>query len=349
MAAQPIRVSIVIPAYNAAATLAHTLDSALQQTEQSLEVLVVDDASTDTTAGIVAQAASRDERVRLLRQTVNRGPAAARNHGLEDARGTWIALLDADDTFAPARLEALTAAGDQHAADVVADNLLLCPEQGGEAGTPMITRDMLPQAKFLSTAEFVAGNIGSRRTPRVSYGFLQPLIRRDFLQRHGIRYDEQNRFGEDFLFALTCLLQGARWWLMPEAMYHYTVRPGSLTDVQSAADLLRIRTVEEELLRRHPAVTSDPELALALRRHRAKIEHFYFYRAFTDAVKAGTAAPAMNLVLKSPRSLWHIVTEGAMQAPRICIKALRGGYHRPGPSALSLAGAGMRGRSRTEA
>jgi glycosyltransferase involved in cell wall biosynthesis len=347
--AEPIHVSIVVPAYNAAETITQTLSSALQQTEPNLEVLVVDDASTDTTAGIAAQVAARDKRVRLLRQTVNRGPAAARNRGMASARGKWIALLDADDAFAPARLEVLTAAADRHAADLVADNLLLCPEQGGEAGTPMIAPDLLPQPKMLSAAEFVAGNIGSRYTPRVSYGFLQPLIRRAFLQRHGIRYDERNRFGEDFVFALTCLLKGARWWLTPEAMYHYTVRAGSLTDVQSAGDLLRIRTLEEDLLRRDPVVASDPELARALRRHKTKIEHFYFYRAFTDAVKAGTAASALNLVLNSPRSLRHIVTESAMQAPRILLKALRGGYHRPHPSVLALAGAGMRGETRTEA
>lgn len=341
MAETTIRISVVIPAYNAAGTITRAVDSALRQTEPRLEVLVIDDASTDATAAITARLAAQDPRVRLLRQAVNRGPAAARNRGVAQARGAWIALLDADDEFVPSRVEKLVSLGEHHTADLVADNLLLCPPGGGEA-TPMIAPERLPRQKWLSAAEFVAGNVGSRYTPRVSYGFLQPLIRRSFLETNDIRYDERNRFGEDFLLALACLLNGARWWLTPEAMYRYSIHPGSLTDVQSAGDLLRIRTVEEELLRRHPMAASDPDLASALRRHKTIIEHFYFYRAFTDALKAGTVAPAMNLLLKSPRGLRHIMTESALQAPRVAIKALRGGYRHARTAVPALAGAGVR-------
>lgn len=347
MAETTIRVSVVVPAYNAAGTIAQAINSALQQTEPRLEVLVIDDASTDATTAITAHLAAQEPRVRLLCQAANRGPAAARNRGLAQARGTWIALLDADDEFVPARVEKLVSLGERHAADLVADNLLLCPPGGGEA-TPMIAREKLPQQQWLTAAAFVAGNVGSRYTPRVSYGFLQPIIRRSFLETHGLRYDERNRFGEDFLLALACLLKGARWWLTPEAMYRYSIHPGTLTDVQSAGDLLRIRTVEEELLRQHPMVASNPELASALRRHKTVIEHFYFYRAFTDALKAGTVAPAMNLLLKSPRGLRHIVTESALQAPRVAIKALRGGYRHTRPAVPALAGAGVRDGTRAQ-
>lgn len=344
MAPATVRVSIVVPAYNAAATIARAIDSALGQTEPDLEVVVVDDASADATTAIVARLAARDGRVRLLRQAVNRGPAAARNRGFAHARGAWIALLDADDEFLPARIATLTALGDRHAADVVADNLLLCPAPGNDAETPMIGRDSLSHGKFLSAADFVAGNIGSRRNPRVSYGFLQPLFRRAFLERNGLRYDERNRFGEDFLLSLGCLLQGARWWLTPEAMYRYYIQPGSLTDVQSAGDLLRILTVEETLLRQHPMVAADPDLDRALRRHKAVIEHFYHYRAFTDALKARTLAAAARLLLQGPRSVRHIVTESALQAPRVAIKALRGGYRRPQRAVPALAGAAATGQ-----
>src|SRR3954469_7601896 len=90
-------VSVIMPAFNAERFVGRAIQSALQQTEARIEIIVVDDSSSDATPSIVARIAAADTRVRLLRSTANMGPAAARNRGLEKARGTWIALLDADD------------------------------------------------------------------------------------------------------------------------------------------------------------------------------------------------------------------------------------------------------------
>jgi hypothetical protein len=98
---QSADVSVVVPAYNAEETLAATLHSALQQSLPPLEVLVVDDGSTDRTAAI---AETFGPSVRLIRQQ-NYGPGAARNAGIRVACGTWIGLLDADDTWMPTKLE----------------------------------------------------------------------------------------------------------------------------------------------------------------------------------------------------------------------------------------------------
>jgi hypothetical protein len=322
----PVRASVIVPAYNAERTIRRAIDSALAQTQQHCEVLVIDDASRDATAAIVASFAQQDRRVRLLRNTTNLGPAASRNRGLAVARGDWVVLLDADDEILPDRIETLIALGQLHGADLVADNLLLCPEDGTEPPKPMISARALPAGKFLSTAAFVAGNVGSRWTPRISYGFLQPIMRRDFLQKHDLRYDERNRFAEDFLLYTACLLRGARWWITPQAMYRYWLRAGSSTDVQSAADLQRIRSMEQKLLRDEPLVASDPELARALRRHLAVIDRFYHYRAFTDAVKARAGAKAFQILFESASGLRQILLESALRAPTIAIKALRGGY-----------------------
>lgn len=97
-------VSVIIPAYNAAQHLPQALDSALGQTWRHLEVIVVDDGSTDATSDIVQTAAARDPRVRLIRQA-NAGVGAARNTGIHAARGRYIAPLDADDLWAPRKLE----------------------------------------------------------------------------------------------------------------------------------------------------------------------------------------------------------------------------------------------------
>jgi glycosyltransferase involved in cell wall biosynthesis len=97
-------VSVVIPAYNAAAFIAETLDSVLGQTLRSLEVIVVDDGSADETSAVVERVAAKDHRVRLVRQE-NAGVGAARNTGIRHACGTYIAPIDADDVWSPAKLE----------------------------------------------------------------------------------------------------------------------------------------------------------------------------------------------------------------------------------------------------
>jgi glycosyltransferase involved in cell wall biosynthesis len=97
-------VSVIIPAYNAEPHIAETLNSVLAQTFTDLEVIVVDDGSTDCTAKIVEKMARADKRVSLLSQQ-NAGVAAARNAGMKVARGEWLAFLDADDIWYPQKLD----------------------------------------------------------------------------------------------------------------------------------------------------------------------------------------------------------------------------------------------------
>ena len=98
-------VSVIIPAHNAETFIADTLASVQAQTYEALEVLVVDDGSTDRTPEIVRAVAAEDPRVTLLRQR-NRGVAAARNLAIAHARGVYVAPLDADDFWYPRKIEA---------------------------------------------------------------------------------------------------------------------------------------------------------------------------------------------------------------------------------------------------
>ena len=95
------RISVIIPAYNAAETIGAAITSVLAQTTAAQEILVVDDGSKDATAEI---AAGFGAAVRVIRQA-NSGPASARNRAAEEASGDWLALLDADDSWLPQKLE----------------------------------------------------------------------------------------------------------------------------------------------------------------------------------------------------------------------------------------------------
>jgi teichuronic acid biosynthesis glycosyltransferase TuaG len=97
-------VSIITPAYRAAEFVGDTIKSAQCQDHSDWEMLVVDDCSPDETCARVAAFAAADPRVRLIRQTANAGPAAARNIALEQAKGRYIAFLDSDDLWMPGKL-----------------------------------------------------------------------------------------------------------------------------------------------------------------------------------------------------------------------------------------------------
>lgn len=316
-------VSILVPAFNATAFIAEALDSACRQTLAEIEILVIDDASTDDTAAVVTRLAARDPRIRLVRQSTNGGPSVARNRGLAEARGRWIALLDADDAYEPTRLTNLVALAERSGADLCGDNLLLVPE-----ARTMIPPAILGAERPLDFTEFIRRNVADRAYPGMNFGFLKPIIRRAFLAQHAIRYDERVRFAEDFALYADCFRAGGRWWMSPAPTYHYRVRADSLTQVQTVHDLAILRDRQATLLREARQV-GDRSLSRLVARHKRVVDRCYHYRAFTDALKARQFAAALGLFAASPQSAAGIIAQSGREAPVIARKALRGGYRRP--------------------
>ncbi len=99
----PVSITVIIPAFNAAVFLAETVRSVLAQEYGNFELLIIDDGSTDETGAIAAAFAEVDDRVRVIRQG-NAGVAAARNRGIAEARGVYLAFIDADDLWEPETL-----------------------------------------------------------------------------------------------------------------------------------------------------------------------------------------------------------------------------------------------------
>ncbi|MFZ1546973.1 MAG: glycosyltransferase [Candidatus Nitrotoga sp.] len=175
------RFSVIIPAYNAAATLARALDSVLAQIWPAFEIIVIDDGSIDTTAAV---AASYGEKIRYLRQD-NAGVSAARNHGARIASGDWLAFLDADDWYYPERLKRH---GEWVARDVSLDfltgdyeyrdtrgALLGCSMESKASGRAMLAKATDSHEVVMQEAEFevfIADHFGDTHTlslPRVTF------------------------------------------------------------------------------------------------------------------------------------------------------------------------------------
>ena len=112
-----IKVSVIMPIYNAYDYLGPAIDSVLSQTLTEIELICVDDGSTDSSYDLIKEYQKKDERVRIVTET-NAGPALARNNGIKRARGEYLAFLDADDFFEPKLLEKLYNAAKERDLDI---------------------------------------------------------------------------------------------------------------------------------------------------------------------------------------------------------------------------------------
>jgi glycosyltransferase involved in cell wall biosynthesis len=142
--------SIIIPAYNSARTIAETIESALAQRSDDYEIIVVNDGSTDATESV---AAAYGDRVQIISQT-NRGLSGARNAGAVRARGQWLALLDADDTWTDDKLSAIGEAIDTNPGVVMFFSDATCFDSDSQR-----TRSFMPEnvARAPSWEEMMAG------------------------------------------------------------------------------------------------------------------------------------------------------------------------------------------------
>jgi glycosyltransferase involved in cell wall biosynthesis len=137
-------ISVVIPAYNRENTIRRAVKSVLDQTYSDLEVLVVDDGSTDGTAEVLKQIS--DSRFSYLKMDANRGACAARNMGVAVARGEWVAFQDSDDSWHADKLEKQMAAFQAHKADIVFCAMRLLRADGTDG--PTVPLPSLPQGFY---------------------------------------------------------------------------------------------------------------------------------------------------------------------------------------------------------
>ncbi len=217
-----IKVSIVIPVYNGGELLARTLESLRGQTLRDFEMIVVDDGSTDDTALRLAQYAEREPRLRCF-TVPNGGPARARNFGIEQAKGEYLYLCDADDIPEPEILERLAAELDR-GCDLAACGYRLEREEEG------VLRSSTP---------FTAGPVacGTRREflqalPALMEGQLMyvnwnKMYRMEIVRREKIVFPERYASCEDRLFNLAYFAHVAQFAMIPAPLFHYYVRGSS--------------------------------------------------------------------------------------------------------------------------
>lgn len=291
-------VAVLIAAYNAEATLERAVVSALAQPETE-EVCIVDDSSTDATATLARALAARDARVAFHQAPLNAGPAAARNWAIAATRAPWLAVLDADDYLLDGRFAPLLAsAGD---ADFVADALVRVAD--GPA-PPAPHTSFRPEP--LRFTEFVLGNLGHTHGP-LDLGFLKPIFRRAFLERHRLRYQDHLRLGEDYEFYARALALGARFLVGGPTGYVSVERAGSLSKAHTEGDLERLRDCDDGLVEITSLGLTEQR---ALNRHWTSVDCRLQWRRLIRAVKDRDLRAALSTFHTPSAALYLTVRLG---------------------------------------
>jgi succinoglycan biosynthesis protein ExoO len=309
--------SVIIPAYNTADYIAQAIDSALNQTLENIEVIVVDDASTDRTVEIVQS--FREPRLKLLVNQHNLGAGGARNRALNAATGKWLAVLDSDDWYAAERLEKLVSLAETNQADVIADNLYLIEDGHASPWGTLIggSGQIIESVKQISATEFVKSDIEGRVGLRL--GFSKPLFKREFLVKHEIKYDETIKVTQDFWLDMDCFLHGARFFLVPEAFYYYRSRPGSLVSSN------KIKRLEDEcraitnFLQHKDYLKDNPQLLAALSDKMTETRKWKDYYSVVESFKQRKFLAGLMAAIAHPIFLKHF----SFQLPKIIERRIK--------------------------
>ncbi len=271
-------VSIIIPAYNAEKYVKAAIDSVLHQTYPNIEVVVVDDGSTDSTKAIIEELACGDNRVRVFSQK-NVGQSAARNAGIGQARGEYVAFLDADDLFLPEKIERQVRYLEAH------------PDCGISYCKIYHFFDENPPELYYFPVLHPSGNIFA---DLLRGNFINPLtvvVRRSVLDEFGAFENTFRRVDEQYLW-LKLSYRGVRFAYLDEPLGLYRVHANSLSNeaayfVETETQFLKLISIMRDWM-------TNPEIE---RYGLAGMERRAFLRRIAGKVMAGTN-PLSRFLLK---------------------------------------------------
>ena len=233
-------VSIIVPVYNAQKGLSRCLESICSQTYQELEIILLNDGSTDDSLAICEQFRARDARIMVVDKE-NEGVSRTRNAGLALAQGDYIQFADSDDLLDPDYTQNLVQAALQHSADlVIAPYWMVIPSNSSKTGHALETLQtslgIEPEAPktevhkygFLPQGVYSREDYARRLMQQPAsfyYGVLwNKLYRREIIMAHDIRCDEEFTWSEDMLFNLSYIRYADSFYAIRTPLYYYSRR-----------------------------------------------------------------------------------------------------------------------------
>lgn len=249
-----VLLSVIVPVYNIEDCLERCVNSIRSQTERNLEILLVDDGSTDGSGALCDRLAKEDRRIRVFHKE-NGGSSSARNLGIERARGEWLGFVDSDDWIDPEMYALLLREAAGGGADIAQASRDEIDEDGNrrpDVCAPPEAVTFCPAEDFLRELLLHRGDCS----------FCTKLVRRSLFV--GKRFPE-GRLNEDFRLLVEMLLEGAGVCILPQQMYHVFYRLGSNTRKKDPDDFSRVFLdivdnadfVEELVGRRYPQLKAE--------------------------------------------------------------------------------------------
>lgn len=257
------KISIIVPVYNVERYLDKCLESLLNQTIKDIEIILVNDGSTDSSGEICEKYRWKDSRIVLIQQE-NAGVSAARNTGLFHAKGDCVGFVDPDDWVEPAMFEKMHGLIERENSD-----LCLCSFAVHKNGKSKLAADLLDFEKWIDHQGKVKKallldmigspdmNIGSKT---IMGSVCRMLVKRSLIETHGLRFEPGLSYMEDTLFFMGALLKSEKISLTAEALYHYVLRGGSATQKyrpRFLEELKRIHQIMQETLEREGALAEE--------------------------------------------------------------------------------------------
>ena len=233
-----VSVSVIIAMYNAEKYICDCVRNVLGQSPPDIEVIVVDDCSTDESAALLKDSFAGEDRLVILSQPRNMGPGEARNAGIKAARGKYLTFLDSDDALTTDALRRLCQKAEEYAADVVHGTHFLVPvvseapvsllelreediyEVSFEQGSPQTSEGLLQEDR--------ASRIDSWLRHEIHWSVWNKLYRTEFLRENRIRFAPM-KMAEDQIFCFSCLINAANYLILPGSYYIYRLDAWSLS------------------------------------------------------------------------------------------------------------------------
>jgi glycosyltransferase involved in cell wall biosynthesis len=242
-------VSVIMAAHNAQDYLDTALDSVFAQSFKDFEVVVVDDASSDKTHQMLD--ACKDPRLKVFRNEVRSGAAFSRNRAITEASGRYVAILDADDFWAPEKLEEQVGFMEKH-------------PSAAALGTYVYETDQTGRRNKAVRFPLYPGQIRCSTLFRCSLVHSSVMIRRSFLDEQNIWYDQSFSFSHDFELWSRAVFAG-NFHLLPRYLTYYRRRPGQISSENSVAQNKHASRVFCSMLQKMGFQPQDEELAAHLR------------------------------------------------------------------------------------
>lgn len=212
-------VSVIVPVYNTEKYLRACVDSILQQANASIEIILVDDGSTDSSADICDTYAQKHDNIKAI-HIQNSGPATAKNEGLKHAQGKYIALTDSDDKMEPTMLHKMVSAGNKYDADIICCNYRQIDEQGN------------PYLMHYTNKQYILnheeGLIHFYSKDKIYSQCWTKIYKRQMLEEYHIENNQGLRTDEDFIFNIRAFAHANCTVIVDEPLYVYTHRENSL-------------------------------------------------------------------------------------------------------------------------